>query len=515
MRSPKFVAAGAVATVLLVSACSGGGSSGDSGDTDSSTIELFASVATPVAGPPGEDYFWKKLVKDATGVDVKLNFVTEGSQYTPKLQARAAANDLPDLYYSDATTQSQLSSQGLAGDWTPLLDKMPTWVKEHEVDRFKPVGTFDGKLTGLTGRTGYPYKPVVVIRKDWLQKLNLSEPKTLDQYFEVMKAFTERDPDGNGKKDTYGWTGAIKADGSLFGFDPIFGAFDALGLWQQSGDSVEFVGTSDKYRDALAFIDKMNKAGVIDPDWKAQKPEDTAIKYQSGKVGLMQNDWCAALCAGNYSLFIKGNPKGVVEILDPPTGPGGASGSGTYSAAGMMLGISQQAIDAGKGENIAKVLEWMAGPGYIPTVFGEEGKTKGHVKEAGGQIRLNNANTDYASNLQLVAVGIKGTTEELKSRYGGASTTQGDGSSWSANEWLDTMSKYPKKDVTSFSALPPPPVESGADLTRVINEGAFKFASGTQPLSGWGDYVASVKKTGLDAWTQNAQSRLKEVGAVR
>jgi putative aldouronate transport system substrate-binding protein len=514
MRSLKPLAAAAAAITVAtgLAACNGGGSSDSTG---SSPVELFASVATPVAGPPGDDYFWKKLVKDATGVDVKLTFVTEGSQYTPKLQARAAANDLPDLYYSDATTQSQLTSQGLAGDWTPLLDKMPTWVKEHEVTRFKPVGTFDGKLTGLTGRTGYPYKPVVVIRKDWLKKLNLTAPKTLDQYLDVMKAFTERDPDGNGKKDTYGWTGAIKADGSLFGFDPIFGAFDALGLWQQSGDSVEFVGTSDKYRQALEFIDKMNKAGVIDPDWKAQKPEDTAIKYQSGKIGFMQNDWCAALCAGNYSLFQKANPKGAVEIIAPPTGPSGASGSGTYSAAGMMLGISQRAIDAGKGDKIAKVLDWMGGPGYIPTVFGEEGKTKGYVKDAGGQIHFNNSNVDYASNLQLVAMGIKGTTEELKSRYGGASTTQGDGSSWSANEWLDQLATYPKKDVTSMAALPPPPIESGADLTRAINEGAYKFASGAQPLSGWADYVANVKRIGLDKWTQDAQSRLKEVGPVR
>ena len=39
-----------------------------------------------------------------------------------------------------------------------------------------------------------------IVRKDWLDELNLPEPATLDDYYNVLKAFTEQDPDGNGKR---------------------------------------------------------------------------------------------------------------------------------------------------------------------------------------------------------------------------------------------------------------------------------------------------------------------------
>ena len=45
---------------------------------------------------------------------------------------------------------------------------------------------------------------LLLIRTDWLKKLNLSMPTTTEELMAVAKAFAEQDPDGNGKKDTYG-----------------------------------------------------------------------------------------------------------------------------------------------------------------------------------------------------------------------------------------------------------------------------------------------------------------------
>lgn len=49
---------------------------------------------------------------------------------------------------------------------------------------------------------------ITYIRKDWLDQLNLSMPKNYKEYIEVLRAFTNEDPDGNGKNDTYGITAA-------------------------------------------------------------------------------------------------------------------------------------------------------------------------------------------------------------------------------------------------------------------------------------------------------------------
>ncbi len=72
-----------------------------------------------------------------------------------------------------------------------------------------------------------------MIRKDWLAKLGLKEPKTVEDLYTVAKAFTEQDPDGNGKKDTYGliipkWPGGY---GSASPYDVIETWFGAPNGW--------------------------------------------------------------------------------------------------------------------------------------------------------------------------------------------------------------------------------------------------------------------------------------------
>ena len=63
--------------------------------------------------------------------------------------------------------------------------------------------SIDGK-TYATDRARALGRNGVTIRKDWLENLGLEEPKTIDEFYNVLKAFTKDDPDGNGKDDTYG-----------------------------------------------------------------------------------------------------------------------------------------------------------------------------------------------------------------------------------------------------------------------------------------------------------------------
>jgi putative aldouronate transport system substrate-binding protein len=62
------------------------------------------------------------------------------------------------------------------------------------------------------------------IRKDWLTKLNLSAPKTLDEFYNVLTAFKTKDPNGNGKADEVplffrGVYNAINIPANLYGMN--------------------------------------------------------------------------------------------------------------------------------------------------------------------------------------------------------------------------------------------------------------------------------------------------------
>ena len=500
---------------VLLSSCNVVGPSPEqarSGPGQPVSLELFTTPLASEAPPPPPDWFWIAAVKDALNIDVKVSFVTETSQYNPKLQARAGANDLPDLFTTNPTTMAQLVNQGLVGDWGPYLEMMPSYVRDHDVKALAAVGTFAGKQYGLVSKATFPYKTITVIRKDWLDRLGLAVPRTLDEFLSVMQAFRQQDPNGTGLHDTYGYSANIASDGGLNHFDPIFGAFDALGSWRiQEGRLVPVV-TSPERRDALQFINRMEQAGVLDPDWKAQKEENFRLKWKSGKIGIFSEDWCATLCPQNYAGFAQANPKGVLQIIDPPLGPNGKSGAGTDNRSGTMYGMSKRAVDGGKGEAIARLMEWIDGPGYVLTAYGREGES--YTRDSSGAI-MQILEPRAVPFRQLAGWAYKGTDEELRSRYSGT-TVQGDGSTLDIfTEVLQRAAKLPKTDITPFAPLPPVPAERSADYTRIANEGAFQFATGQRPFSEWDTYVQAVRAAGLDEWVAAAQVRATEVGLLK
>ena len=67
-----------------------------------------------------------------------------------------------------------------------------------------------------------------MVRKDWLDKLGLEEPSTMDEVADMLRAFINDDPDGDGEADTIGL--AMRSDvygeypNNTFGIDNIFTA---------------------------------------------------------------------------------------------------------------------------------------------------------------------------------------------------------------------------------------------------------------------------------------------------
>lgn len=96
-------------------------------------------------------------------------------------------------------------------------------MQQRTKDRYsdpqmRKIATINGKMYVLQEKAGLNKRQGLFIRKDWLDKLHLQAPKTLDDFYNVAKAFTLNDPDGNGKNDIYGF---LRVDqlrrGLLFG----------------------------------------------------------------------------------------------------------------------------------------------------------------------------------------------------------------------------------------------------------------------------------------------------------
>jgi len=191
-------------------------------------------------------------------------------------------------------------------------------------------------------------------------------------------------------------------------------------------------------------------------------------------------------------------------------GPGGKSAITTWSKVGNRYSMSQRAVDAGKGEAIAKFMEWLNGPGYLLTSFGEEGTM---WKREGGKIVPDQKN-EFRIVRALSGWSLKGSEEELRARY---DQTNKFPNNTTIAVWdiVQRAQQNPKVDVTDLQVLPPPPAAQAADLSRIRAEAELQFATGQRPLSEWDAYVQSLQAAGLTDWQAQAEARGKETGLLK
>jgi hypothetical protein len=477
---------------------------------ETQTITLMTGVQSQEAGPPPEDWEWLQLVRDELNIDVQITWITDASQYTSTLRTRAAANDLPDVFQTDLSTTSLLVQQGLVADWLPFREFMPTYVRDRDVEALAEIGTFDGKQYGLVTKNPNPFKGVIAIRGDWLENLGLEAPKTTDEFLAVAQAFTTQDPDGNGAADTYGFTGSVNFEGFIGGLSGFQGSFGDSAPWQVVDDGLLNRAATEEHRQYLEFVSQVQAAGVMDPDWVSQEPLDSWAKWKAGRIGIIFEDWCALFCVQGYSEFKGANPTGSFIPIDPPVGPTGLSMAGERSNAGSQYGLSQRAVDEGRGEAVARLLEWINGPGYIPTAFGEEGRN--WERDENGNI-VQNTDVAVIPYRQMVSWAYVGSPEELRARYGSV-TTYPDGEVIDVYSILERCAQYPINDTTQWASMPPPPPATYADYIRTQAEGEYAFLTGQRSFEEWDAYVESLNAVGLAEWTAQAEERARELGII-
>ena len=482
------------------------------------SLTLASAVRSREAGPPPDDWRWPQRALEELNVAVEVQWSTDPTQYTETIRTRAAANDLPDVFVTDSSTTALLADQGIIGDWAPLLQFMPNYVQQRNVQQLAPVGTLDGTHYGLVTQNPEPFKGVTAIRGDWLEALGLQPPKTTDEFLEVARAFTEQDPDGNGQNDTWGFTGAPDFEGFISGFTypgdrigySFGGAFGDVAPWQIVDGQLVNSAITDQHRQNLEFVSRLSQAGVIDPDWTSQEILDSESKFKSGRIGIVFTDWCLLFCVQGYSEFKGAVPNGTWTIIDPPVGPNGDQSQGGYSNAGPQFAVSQKAIDEGRGEAVARLLEWINGPGYVPTAFGEEGLTF-TVDESGNRVQETAVET--IPYRQLTAWAYNGSPDEFQTRYGNT-TTYDDGETIDVLQVLERCAQYPVTDTTQWAVLPPAPAAIYADYVRTRAEAEFAFMTGSRSLEEWDAHVETLRAVGLDQWTAEATTRAQEVGLL-
>jgi putative aldouronate transport system substrate-binding protein len=492
-------------------------------------IELWAQPSVTEQGPPPADWIVYKILKEKYNINLKLVLTPTGADGEAKYNAAAAANSLPDLMQivSAATDNRgvmvRFQKLGLLAPVNTLLPLMPERSKTHYGDaNVMKVGLVGGVQYGLVEPRPIPRREGLVIRKDWLTKLGLKEPTTLDEMLAVAQAFTDKDPDGNGKADTYGVGGFINGVGLGDRFDWIIGAYELPGIWDVRNPSTIQLNVRDpNYPKALAFFNKLVTAKVIDPDWPTLKRDDFRARWKQGRFGIMWEDFSALASQSNYTAFDKNFPEGEWVPLAALKGP---DGKPHYVRVDQALSnifcVSKKAADAGKGPAIARLLEWMATKeGYMLIGWGEEGKQ--YKLDKDGKIVFDGLDPKLvwqAPESQMYTqlrnnMAFTNTPEELAIRY--TSFKSINGRTISQMQFLTFFQAQPWVDGAALQIINPHP--KAADFNRFYGENIVQFALGQKPLTdqAWADYLKGLDGLGAKEWEASAKKDLQDSGAMK
>lgn len=495
-------------------------------------IELWATATSTQAPAPPDNWVAFKTIKDKLNINLKYSIIPTGSDGETKLNAAAAANALPDFFetYSAGASGTRnkmvdLVKQGLVSPVDSLLPLMPNRIKTHYDDKTAfALANIDGKQVGFVEKPNLPRREGLVIRKDWLTKLGLKEPTTVDELIAVAKAFTEKDPDGNGKNDTYGIGGYFDGswgEGQRFAF--LFGAYGVPDLWDWDNPNFGLAVRNPNFRLALEKFRDINAAKIIDPDWATINRDEFRIRWPQGRYGIMWEDFSALSSAANYGKFDANFPEGEWVPL-PALKATGVSKNylAAYGQIGNLFVMSKKAGDAGKGPAVAKLLEWMATPeGYYLLGFGVEGVNykfdKDGVVTTEGLPDPKQAWTDPSTqSLTQMRNQLIFTNEpkEVQARY--PSSKSKNGRTISQLAFYQFFSTQPWQDSKPAQIILNP--SNRADLQRFYNENFQAFALGSKPLNDqtWGDFLKGLDaNVNANKWEADAKKTLQDAGFLK
>jgi putative aldouronate transport system substrate-binding protein len=267
-----------------------------------STVRIIGDNVKFADGEDMDNNQWTRTLLERLGIKVKNDWIVKGEQPggpgEQKMNVSIASGDLPDIFPVNATQLKQLTDAGQLMDLTKLYEKYASPMVKDMMSKATnglASATFDGQLLGIPRPAStIDGASTLWIRKDWLTKLGLPEPKTMEDVLKISDAFTNDDPDGNGQKDTYGLALTKNLYGSTFSngaFGTLEGFFNGYHAFPQQWikddkDNLVFGSIQPEMKEALIELQKMYKDGQIDREFGVKDETKEGELSAAGKIGM-------------------------------------------------------------------------------------------------------------------------------------------------------------------------------------------------------------------------------------
>ncbi|MDA3958267.1 extracellular solute-binding protein [Oceanispirochaeta sp.] len=315
-----------VLTIGFLSAAGGqdNASSSDSSSDGKVKLEVWAAKAAELQVDTESLANWK-AIEDATGVE--LNWDLIGTEVKDEqFNLIMTSGDLPDVmaYYEGKSGFSSVNRFGIEGAFLPLEDL----IKEN-APNLKAALLDDPKVreTILASDGNIYYIPMLsalnaargwYIRYDWLEAVGKEVPTNTEELYDVLVAFKNEDPNGNGEADEIPMIFRRRGDDAFYNLGALAYAFDADPDWVIRNGKVAFGPSETQYLDYLNYIARLYKEDLIDEEilTRAGNPRNDLMgKNMAGAI----HDWFASTAGLNDSLADE-IPGFSLRHMAPPVG---------------------------------------------------------------------------------------------------------------------------------------------------------------------------------------------------
>ncbi|PYI57222.1 extracellular solute-binding protein [Paenibacillus flagellatus] len=489
---------------------------------DISTVRALDPNLKFRSGETLDNNIWTRTIEAELGIKVKNEWTVNGAQYDQKMNVAIASGDLPDFMSLSPTQFVQLVDNGELMDITKLVEQYGSpLLKEYlksDGGLALETATVKGKLMGIpTMSSLLDSSPILYIRTDWLKKVGLSEPGSMEDVLRIADAFTNQDPDGNGKKDTVGllaskelWTGYPR----LMGFFNAYHAYPNIWIKDGSGKLV-FGGIQPEMKAALAELQKLYKAGAMDQEFGVKDTKKVEETVASGKNGLFFGPNWAPLTTLQAN---KNNDPNAEWKAFPVFSADAKPVFVQNSAPGANASFTGINKNAKHPEAVIKILnlfvEKMWGAKADPQFSNEEGTTFAFHKYP--PVTLFAANKNLTQHLKVMEAlktkdasklnsEEKGTYETILKYKGGDSKSWGTDMVFGENGSYTIINKYKNNNQVMkdemYLAPTPTMVQKKSTLDKMSDEMITKIILGA-PVDDFDKFVSDWKKLGGDDITK-------------
>ncbi len=474
--------------------------------------------------PVPENAEMVRYIEDKFNVDLDI-WNLENNRYEALLDMKLAQGAIPDLFrIRQPQDLLKYERQGLLAEIPEAMleqyaPNLVNAIREHAPDDLE-YGKIDGKYYGIpvVNPTNI-YRIPVVYRQDWLDRLGLNVPDTLDDFEKVIYAFTNDDPDGNGVKDTYGL--------SSEGMNIVFGSFgqivfaDQIYFGEKDG-SLAIGALQPEMKEALGYLRKWYKDGVIDPEFITGENKGgykhLSHAFINGRIGMTSmGNYYHWIQKGDYFTYDEEdhtsgkdvpveasfnakeltakNPSARIAFGRPFSGPEGKRGSKAYDLLMSFTAIGANAVkEPGKLEKILQILDYVsANPDLDESTAMKYGKQGKHWEWAGlskedvvvlpPYDRMFSYQNMIGANLGMTVPLIPTERREQ----------------WAATLGLDQDGIY-----NALAVATPSLTKNAQELIKLKNKAYIAFITGERPLDEFDAFVQEFLKAGGSQVLQEA-----------